>query len=159
MKLYVRHSFTVEQRLKHYSDPGENGCINFTGARSRFGHGELGFKGKKYRAHRLSYETHIGTIPDGLVVCHRCDNPACINPKHLFLGTQADNLADARQKGRMKTPNPRGERHGLSKLTSSDIIKIRADRRPQRAIAADYGVAQSTIKNIKIGRTWGHVEG
>jgi|Wag4MinimDraft_6_1082665.scaffolds.fasta_scaffold02228_9 hypothetical protein len=156
-KPYIRHSMSAAERLEHYSAPGNNGCIVFTGSRQASGHGEIAYKGRKFRAHRLSYITHVGPIPQGMVICHKCDNPPCINPEHLFLGTQADNLKDARQKGRMKAPNPRGERHGLAKLNAEKVAAIRSDQRTQREIAKEYGVHQTTIKNIKLNRTWKHV--
>ncbi len=154
---YVRHSETAKERLAAYSKPAENGCINFTGSKSSFGHGEIAYRGKKYRAHRLAYIEYVGPISEGLVVCHKCDNPSCINPDHFFVGTQAENLRDAINKKRMKAPNPRGVKHGLAKLTDENVIAIRKDVRTQRLIAADYGVHQTTIKNIKLNRTWKHV--
>jgi hypothetical protein len=154
---YVKHSATAKERLTDYSKPTENGCINFTGSKNWFGHGEITYRGKKYRAHRLAYIEYIGPIPEGMVICHKCDNPSCINPNHLFAGTQADNLRDAINKKRMKAPNPRGVKHGLAKLTDEKVIAIRKDQRTQRAIAADYGIHQTTVKNIKLNRTWKHV--
>lgn len=154
---YVRYSWSAKQRLEAFSQKCENGCVEFTGSKNLFGHGEIAFQGKKYRAHRLAYLEYVGPITDGMVVCHKCDNPSCINPEHLFIGTQADNLKDARSKGRIKTPNPRGTNHGLSKLDDEKVAAIRKDQRTQREIAADYGVHQTTIKNIKLNRTWKHV--
>lgn len=159
VKAYVRQKMDAKERLAFRSEPGPNGCINFTGSKGKFGHGELAYKGVRYRAHRLAYIAYIGPIPDGLVVCHACDNPSCINPEHLFIGTQADNLADARKKKRMKAPLVYGEQHGLSRLTESDVLKIREDNRPYRQIARDYGVNPSTIKRAKTGETWGHIGG
>ncbi len=156
-KNYVKHSWSAKDRLAAFSAEGINGCIEFTGSKNWFGHGEIAFRGGKYRAHRLAYIEYVGPIPNGMVVCHKCDNPSCINPDHLFIGTQADNLRDAINKNRMKAPNPKGEKHGLSKLTDEHVIAIRNDNRTQRAIAADYGVHQTTIKNIKLKRTWRHV--
>ncbi len=158
MKLsYVKHSMSAKERLAHYSKKLENGCIDFIGSKNFFGHGEIAYRGKKYRAHRLAYLEYIGEIPNGMVVCHKCDNPSCINTDHLFIGTQADNLRDARQKNRMKAPNPRGVKHGLSKLDDGKVLLIRRDKRTQREIAKDYGVHQTTIKNIKLLKTWKHV--
>lgn len=154
---YLKRSMSAKERLAAKSVVKENGCIEFTGYLSTHGYGEIAFNGKKYGAHKLSYIAHIGPVKKGEVVCHRCDNPACINPDHLFTGTQAENLIDAMRKGRMVAPNPRGERHGLSKLTEKDIPKILQDARPQREIAKEYGVAQSTIKNVKLRRTWSHI--
>jgi len=85
-------------------------------------------------------------------VLHRCDNPACQNPAHLFLGTQVDNMADMRRKGReRKAP---GESNGSAKLTALQVAAIRADPRSQSAIAMAYGVVQTTISKIKLGKIW-----
>jgi hypothetical protein len=93
-----------------------------------------------------------GRVPDGMVVRHKCDNPACVNPDHLELGTHADNVADRDARGR----TARGERLH-AKLTEDDVLRIRADSRSHRAIGADYGVAHSTVGNIKRGRKWSHL--
>ena len=76
-------------------------CVIFQGTKSDKGYGRVWHNGKMVRAHRLAYETHVGPIPKGMFVCHRCDNPPCINPEHLFLGTTTDNIRDAVAKGRM----------------------------------------------------------
>lgn len=95
-------------------------------------------------AHRLSWELAHGAIPDGLQVCHRCDNPGCVRPDHLFLGTQGDNMADMVKKGRLR-PGHRFK----SSLTEEEMDLIAADPRLQREIASDYGVCQPTISRIK----------
>lgn len=95
------------------------------------------------RAHRLAWSFANGPIPDGMCVCHRCDNPPCCNPAHLFLGTEADNRADKMAKGRARGPGPR-------KLTDqATIAAIVSDRRAHRSIAGDYGVSQTLISKIK----------
>ena len=106
------------------------------------------------RTHRYSYELAYGPIPDGLFVCHRCDNPRYINPEHLFLGTQRENMQDATQKGRM----PYGEINVNSKLTETDVRTIRANTIfTQRKLARQYGVCQQQISHIKRGEQWGHI--
>lgn len=111
-------------------------------------------------AHRVAYELACGPIPDGLCVLHRCDNPICINVEHLFLGTRADNNADKVAKNRQSRAMGRpGVRHPSAKLKDADIPKIRADTRPQKKIAADYGVSQSKISHIKTGKNWKHIQG
>lgn len=78
-----------------------NRCWSWVGSTDQHGYGLVDFRTQRVRAHRLSYEMHYGPIPDGMVVCHACDNPNCTNPNHLFLGTQAENMQDASRKGRL----------------------------------------------------------
>jgi hypothetical protein len=106
-------------------------------------------------AHRVSFLLlrPDEVVADGMCVCHSCDNRACVNPHHLFLGTQADNLRDMREKGRQS----RGEAHGHAKLTAADVHLIRCDTRTQRAIAADYGVSVATVNHARTGKNWGHI--
>lgn len=124
------------------------------------GYGTIGAGGrtnKKTSAHRLSYELAFGPIPHGLCVCHKCDNRRCVNPSHLFLGTNADNVADRQSKGRGNGRGYPGERCGHAKLKNGDVIKIRLDQRTHEQIAKDYGVKRPTITNIKLRRTWRHL--
>lgn len=126
------------------------GCLNENG----YGVFRLGAPTRKsILAHRYAYSMLCGEIPRGMFVLHRCDNRKCCNPKHLFTGTQADNLADAAKKSRMR----HGEDHHNSKLTKTDarFIKIWLSHGyPQRAIARAFGVSQSAVNSINIGRCW-----
>lgn len=105
-------------------------------------------------APRASYTLYVGPIPDGLLVLHKCDVPACVNPQHLFLGTMADNVRDMWAKGRQKTPGAQGERNSHAKLTKDLVLKIKNDPRSYRILAAEFGVFRSNIAHIKKGRTW-----
>lgn len=109
------------------------------------------------RAHRVAWTLERGPIPDGLYVCHRCDNPPCVRPDHLFLGNDAENQHDAIAKGR----SARGERGGMSKLTDEKVREIRrlaaAREVTQREIAAQFGVTVTTIEKIVGRRAWKHV--
>ena len=131
----------------------DSGCWEWSGLRHRSGYGHFTLPGhKKVRAHRLSYELHKGPIPDGLFVLHRCDNPPCVNPEHLWLGTAKDNLHDAIKKGRWKVGTC--EKGPNSRLTPDAVAHIR--RRELTAVEYGelYGVWHTTVQNIWLGRTW-----
>lgn len=132
-----------------------SGCWNWLGAKCVSGYGRIKFNDKKYRAHRLMAEIKIGPVPTDAVVCHRCDNPSCINPEHLFIGTQKENVNDRDAKGRRN--QARGERHGASKLTSEQVTAIRLDTRRLPVIAKDYGITRAHVRNLKAGRAWKHI--
>lgn len=108
------------------------------------------------RAHRVSYTAFKGPIPAGLHVLHSCDNPRCVNPDHLSVGTPADNMRDKMLRGRARGAHP-GEAHAMAKLTEAQVLEIRADGRIHRLIAADYGVGRRTIGDIKRRRCWVHI--
>lgn len=115
---------------------------------------------EKEGVHRVSYRIHHGGIPDGLAVLHRCDVPTCVNPAHLFLGTQAENMDDMWRKGR----GAQGERSGGAKLTEAWVKEIRARvarGQPKAAVARDVaaesGVSQFTIISVLYGASWRHV--
>ncbi len=147
-------------------DP-DRGCWLWTKSVIR-GYGTLGagICGQA-RAHRAAYEAFIGPIPDGMVVCHRCDVPRCINPSHLFLGSQADNIMDMVSKKRhsngriSKHPNmPKGERMGQAKLTDAIVADIRRRARSGegfRALSREFGVDHAIISLAARGITWSHV--
>jgi hypothetical protein len=106
-----------------------------------------------FLAHRIAYAIGYGRAPGQLFVCHRCDNPRCCNPAHLFLGTCADNLADmrAKQRGAM------GEASPHAKLTTSVVLAILASDESQQALGDRYEVSQTAVGNIRRGKTWGHI--
>lgn len=115
--------------------------------------------GNPTTAHRVSFEAHKGPIPPGMCVLHRCDCRPCINPDHLFLGTDADNVADKIKKGRLRWGISVGESHGESKLTDTQVLEIRKSPDSGRALAKRYNVSQATIWYIKKRRTWRHLDG
>lgn len=131
----------------------ESGCWIWTGATSHSGHGQFYWKGKLSRSHRVSWEIRFGAIPGDASVLHKCDVPCCVNPEHLFLGSQADNMRDMREKGRSCA----GEVNSHSKLTKEDVIHIRESAFGGAQMAATFGVSHSTICDIRAGRSWKHV--
>lgn len=139
-------------------------CWQWRGPTDRHGYGRF-FVSKKLKpqhvfAHRFAYVLEYGGVIDGLVVCHRCDNPGCVRPDHLFLGHQRDNLADMWAKGRGRITRIYGERQHLAKLRETDIPVIRARHEAgesQRRIARAYNVDKTTIQNIVHRKTWQHV--
>lgn len=153
---------TIEQRFSaHAGQADENGCIPWTGYLDKDGYGNICLVGtgrQHGRAHRYAYERATGQpIPDGMVVCHRCDNRYCVNPEHLFLGTPNDNTADMVAKGR----NRFGEKSIHAKLTEESVRTIvrryRAGGITQRELAHEYGVDQTAISLIMRGQNWRRV--
>lgn len=103
-------------------------------------------------AHRVSYEIEHGSIPDGIFVCHRCDNRRCVRPSHLFLGTHQDNMDDMKSKGR--APFMPGEQGPGCRLTQEQVESILSDTRSHGELARAFGVNRNTIRNIRRGKTW-----
>ena len=132
-------------------------CLEFTGALDRKGYGRQSFRGKAWLSHRVSYEVATGPIPDGMFVCHKCDNPACVNPDHLFAGSHRDNTDDMLRKGRSQ--RRRGESHSRVKLTGEQVVAIKLDPRTHREIAGDYGISLGYVHSLKVGRAWSEIGG
>ena len=136
------------------ADPDE--CWLWTGPVLARGYGQIGKGGRNggiITTHRFSYELANGPIPPGLCVLHRCDVRRCVNPRHLFLGTNADNSADMKAKGR----SAKGERHSLAILTEAEVAEIRRLRTTgliMREIAAKFGVCRGTVSDILLGKNW-----
>lgn len=138
---------------------GPDDCWSWLSVK-RAGYGRLQFKNKFWQAHRLSWVLVNGPIPRRLCVCHHCDNRACVNPAHLFLGTYQDNAIDAANKGRHKNPLFKGGKNAMAKLSANDVIEIRrrhANGEVQRTIAKDYPVSYKTISQICRRKRWRHI--
>jgi hypothetical protein len=125
----------------------EAGCLIWIRATYDNGYGCVWYKGKNRRAHRIAWELTYGHIPHGKFVLHHCDTPACINPRHLFLGTLGDNAIDAYKKKRRIA-------HLRAKITFEDAINIRKDNRNVSLIAKEYGLQPCTVRNIRANRRW-----
>lgn len=133
-------------------------CWNWHGAVNKDGYGRFVFNGNLRLPHRLIYEAVKGPIPKGVHVCHRCDNPACVRPSHLFLGTNRENQLDAVAKGRRINTLKYGEDNPHAKLTRQQVQKIRRLYKSRvmsyQKLATLFGVGKTTIRKIIIGKTW-----
>jgi hypothetical protein len=155
-----------------------DGCWLWTAAKDSKGYGRFSLggshtpEGKRRNsmvaAHRFSYESVHGPIPSGpgfhgYCVLHRCDNPSCVRPDHLFLGTNKDNVQDMDRKGRRVNAQKRGNEHPNARLTPEKVARIYqmacAREKPQWRIAQEFGVCLATVNHIKTGRLWAHLTG
>jgi hypothetical protein len=146
------------ERVARQTEIREDGCHIFTGTVDDCGYGRIhNDEGKPVRLHRAIWELNNRKLLPKECVCHRCDVPACINPTHLFVGSQVVNIADMDAKGR-RVAN-KGSHHGRAKLTEGDVIEIRrlVGAYTDLAIARSYGVSEATIRFIRWRRTWKHV--
>lgn len=152
----MRTAPTIESLLARV-DRTDSGCWVWNRGRTvRGGYGQWNIGGKVSKAHRVSWVLFRGEIGEGLFVCHKCDNPPCCNPDHLFLGTSGENTLDAWRKGRLPLPKnaPRGEQHHSAKLTQSDVEVVRSSRATGVELAAKYGVSKTMISRIRKGKAW-----
>jgi hypothetical protein len=141
-----------------------SGCWMWTAGRFERGYGAFQWqKGKVVKAHRAAWTLFKGEIPEGLFVCHKCDEPLCVNPEHLFLGTARDNSQDMIAKGRGKYPGPtsppKGTQHHKAKLTEAEVLQIRAIGYSARMIdtANAFGISEANVSSIVRKETWKHL--
>ena len=160
MPLKKNWNGTPGERFWRSVDRAGDGCWEWTAGKNSDGYGEIRIGREIVLAHRFSWWIYFGQPPAGMCVLHKCDNPACCNPSHLFLGTQADNMADKVKKGRHLSV--RGEAHSSAKLSNSDVIAIRKRLATggefQKDIARAYGVSPQLISHIKTRRQWAHLQ-
>lgn len=140
-----------------------NECWNWNSCKNKQGYGIFSFKSRNIKAHQFSWILHFGEYKKGLHVCHKCDNPSCVNPNHLFLGTHSQNMKDKVEKGN----SPKGEKNVNSKLTKNDVEQIRKiywknfgtkNHVSMNSLAKKYNVNRTTISNILNNKTWKHVK-
>lgn len=138
---------------------GDEDCWEWIAGKDAQGYGVCKFMGRPVKAHRLVYSFYRGTIPDGMVCCHKCDNRSCVNPNHIFLGTHEENMADRNKKGRQC----KGSDTPFSKLTEEKVIKLRkrwkkgSHKHGASQMARELGLdAQTVLKAVK-GKNWKHV--
>lgn len=138
-----------------YEPEPNTGCWLWTHGAFNDGYGSVWINGRDLRTNRAMWKAVHGSIPKGMLVLHKCDTPMCCNPDHLFLGTQKDNIVDMYRKGR--GVDNRGEKHGMSKLTNSDVVQIKSmitEGRAHKEIAHHFGVTRSAIYLIATGQRW-----
>lgn len=157
VKQKQHHGLTLRERFFLYTRK-KDGCWDWVGYRDPNGYGRLNVNGRPVLGSRISYMLHYGDIPKGGVVCHKCDNPQCVNPEHLFLGTQADNVADMHAKGRARKRALKGEAHHAAKVTEVIVREVRGRIEPTSYLADLYGLSRTTIDDIRKRRSWAHVE-
>lgn len=146
------------QRFWSKTRSGTDGCIEWTAAKKSYGYGVFNRDGKHtILAHRMAWILEYGNLPDDSVIMHRCDNPGCVNVKHLMIGSHADNVADKIAKGRGND----GMRHGHAKLTDDVIRQIRslyqAREANQYQLAKRFGISQSVISEVINRKSWDHI--
>lgn len=153
-----QHNLPTDVRFWSHVDKSDD-CWIWTASRSADGYGRFRLNHKLIAANRMSWKIAHGEIPAGMLVLHRCDNPPCVNPEHLFLGTDKDNAQDSCAKGR-RSSRP-GETNPSAKLTDLDVRHIRimlAGGWPKKSLARLFGVSIYPIQSISTGKKWGHVQ-
>jgi len=160
----MRHRYLTNTSLEEkfwagISKKGPADCWNWTKSLTvHGGYGQFTHMHKLYKAHQVSYRIHFGEIPKGKFVCHKCNNPACCNPAHLYAGTPADNWRDTiESKKACRFPIYRGEECHDAKLTEAKVRDILTSNKGGAELAKEYGVSRSAISAIRRRRTWKHV--
>ena len=138
----------MRESLTRKSLHKENGCIEYTGQKKQHNYGQIEYDGRAYLAHRVSYMLHKGPIPEGMSVCHTCDNPPCINPEHLWLGTHRENMLDMCKKGRMNL----SPRITIPERIIKLIVKDRISGMRLKDVAFKYSISESYVSALSRGR-------
>ena len=146
----------LQERFEKFFSKAD-GCWEWAAYKTKQGYGRFRHGGEKVYAHRIAWEIYVGEIPAGMCVCHHCDNPSCVNPAHLFIGTHTDNMRDCANKGRNYTESQAGENNNNAKLTYEQVVAIRAMRRDgvkNAVLAKEFGVSKSTVSSITQHHIW-----
>lgn len=154
------HGLTEEARfLKRVIVGKPTECWTWTGSVMKVGwHGQWrNAAGEIEPTHRAAWRLFKSPIPEGVHILHRCDNPICVNPGHLFMGTQSTNMLDMWAKGRARPKTHLGEKHGMSKVTAEIVKEIRASEESGTVLAAKFGIKPTTVCDIRKRRTWKHL--
>jgi HNH endonuclease len=138
-----------------------SGCIEWTRARTAGGYGRFYLKGLQAYSHRIAWIVKHGRIPAGMCVCHKCDNPPCLNPDHLFLGTHKDNIRDASRKGLLPGNRTMGSAKPQAKLNEHSVALIRELRLRGASVAGlstQFNISKSQMRRVVNGYSWKHVD-
>lgn len=139
--------------VKYVSAPNDSGCTEWTGLQDKDGYGLFAYEGVMHRAHRVALRLSGVEVPKVMMVCHRCDNPLCVNPDHLYVGTGKDNMRDAKERNRLRI----GSQNHFAKLNEDTVREILGSATPTTALARKYGVSHGAIHLIRARKTWKHV--
>lgn len=151
-------TINYERFHRSYRINTKTGCWEWIKAKHRQGYGWFHIDGRNWLAHRASwFMRHLFIPPRKISVCHSCDNPSCVNPEHLFIGSQRDNVLDCIAKGRANRSRPVGSKNPMAVFSEAQVRRILRDNRKQRDIAREYECAESTISMIKRGKNWPHL--
>jgi hypothetical protein len=142
-----------KQDWREFVTEQPNGCLYWNGKPNNYGYGQVRWNKRHGLAHRIVFWLVNGEIPEGAMVLHRCDNRMCVNPEHLYLGDNAQNVADMMERGRSCKGRERPRR-----LSPDDVRSIRQSPKPGVELAREYGVSEQHISMIKVGRRWGNLK-
>lgn len=163
-RLYLNgHANRIPLHMRFWSKVDKTGdCWIWKAGKDSGGYGTISARGiNANKAHRVSWWLTFGEIPKGLNVLHKCDNPPCVNPDHLFLGTQKDNMQDCSKKGRINPKDQRGEKHAMNVLTNQKVFELRRLRKETnlsfQRIAKMNGISTMTAYRAITGKSWGHI--
>lgn len=156
---YTTRGWTLAQKIEFYSaKPNAKGCRFWTGSLTDSGYAQLHWKGRPRKVHRLVLEQILGRpIKESMAALHTCDQPACVEPSHLWEGTQFENVKDMIVKGRNSLERPKGTDHGMARLTEKQVYAIRASKKTLVTIANKYGISHQHAQAIRSRKIWKHL--